>query len=170
MTVRRVAAFIAVAVLLATFAFQLPVDAAGVDSAPPGCGRLCQEGGRISFDHPTWGPSDLVVAWNPSAGLCHFVVVDAAGTERWLHQEPGCRYGARSLFPSADAAGNLFVSYTTERYDGVTILRPTAEGFDDFASLPNIEVGGPTRMRFYDSITFDTDADGDLEIVQVERP
>ena len=143
-----------------------PVEASGDDQAIPGCGHLCELGGTVTFEHPTWGPSELMVGYNRSAGGCHFAVFDAAGTERWVHRVEGCPFGAFPVSPSPDSAGNMFLTYTTMRYPGVTVLRPMIDGLDDFGSLERPDV----VARFFDSTTFDVDGDGHLEIVKLSRP
>ena len=67
---------------------------------------------------------------------CGFAVVDAAGTTRWERSGSGCGIGMSAFVPAPDSIGNLLVQYSTVRYPGVTALRPTADGMNDFGSLP----------------------------------
>ena len=73
--------------------------------------------------------------------------------------------------PAPDASGNLLVQYSTARYPGVTALRPTADGMNDFGSLPGDGADdAQPRNRFGDSVAYDVDEDGIFEIVSIMRP
>jgi hypothetical protein len=61
-----------------------------------------------------------------------------------------------------DRAGNIFINYDPGRYNGVIVLRPDAEGFIDFDSLPTVD---NYAGMFYWAEAQDVDDDGVLEIV-----
>jgi len=157
---------VAVAVALALGVFAIPSASTAMGGGPGlPCGHLCEEGGRIRFEHPTWGPSELIVAFNRSAASCDFFVVDRAGTYRWEYRSQNdlaCSV-AYPAIATPDAAGNLLIGYSSGRYPGVTVLRPVADGMDDLGTLPD-------TPRFGDSGTLDVDGDGAYEIVSILRP
>lgn len=127
----------------------------------------------MSFDHPTWGTSTLIVeGTSGEPGTCFFTVVDEANVPRWEHSGRGCLYGIGSVFvPAPDQAGNIFVRYGTGRYPGVAVLRPTAEGMNDFGTLPSDPSDrNAAGYRFGDSVAYDIDDDGTFEIISLERP
>ena len=137
------------------------------------CGVPCDEIGRVSFEHPTWGASTLIVEGTTGEpGICFFSVVDAANTPRWERSGVGCPYGIGSVFaPAPDQAGNILIQYGTGRYPGVAVLRPTTDGMNDFGSLPG-DGSEPNsdNHRFGDSVAYDVNDDGTFEIVSLVRP
>jgi hypothetical protein len=116
----------------------------------------------ITFMHPSWGIVRLVTALDTSPGTGSLTAVDAAGVSRWSWStqlayliEP---YGAKGgSGGSIDARGHLFIRWNPGRYDGVIVLNPTVDGFEDFGSLPN---DTQTTGRFYPAETGDVNGDG----------
>ncbi len=141
-----------------------------------GCpGTRCLVTGRIEFDHPTWGHSALVTLVERDADCgSRLAVIDQYGRARW--QSPagdGCFLDAAPPFvdgvpalPSVDGAGHLFLRYNPGRYDGVIVLKPIPDGFDDFNSLPTAITSGAYNARFYNAYVNDADHDGVFEIVE----
>lgn len=147
-------------------------ERAAVRAAGCVAGEGCVEFGRVSFEHPTWGRVDLVlgvVGDTPNAE-CAFSIVDGQQSVRWEGGGPGCAYGAHVVGSAPDADGNLFVEYSTERYSGVTALRPAGDGMDDFGTLPYSGTSDGNSGRFGDSSVADVEGDGHYEIVSVLRP
>ena len=137
---------------------------------PAVCGEPCAQFGTVSFEHPTWGTSKLIVEGAADGlGICFFTVVDAAGTPRWEKTGVACTNGNGSVFtPAPDKAGNILIQYGTMRYSGVTVLRPVTDGIDDFGSLPSDGSDPNTDTdRFANSVAYDVDGDGTFEIVSV---
>ena len=155
----------AMGVALAAWVCPAPAAAGADDQAIPGCGHLCELGGTITFTHPSWGPSELMIGVNHGTESCYYAAFDQQDVQRWLHHEPGCLGGARPLVPMPDIAGNMFVFDLSGHAGAVTVLRATEHGMADLGSLTQSD----GSLRFYDSQIFDVDDDGDFEIIQVER-
>jgi len=132
-------------------------DAVGVSSSEfaglVGCGVGCSVTGVIEFDHPTWGPSYLVTT-EPAGtanGDVSITALDAQGTTRWRYDNTtfyamspvGVQDSYSGIGPkvdhAVDANGHLFVNYNPGRYNGVIVLEPTADGFEDFDTLPPVD-------------------------------
>jgi hypothetical protein len=165
----------ALAAAAAMLSSASPVPAAASSAAAVGeplCGDGCTELDRLAFDHPTWGPSELVVSsmGELDAGSCRFAVVDQHGAVQWERGGAGCDFGGSIFRPAPDAHGNLFIEYSTLRYPGITVLRPVADGMSDFGSLPPSDTSDGNSGRFVDSQLFDVDGDGKYEIVSLIRP
>jgi len=144
----------------------------------PGGGKVGdvpgEETGRVSFDHPTWGSVTLVTSFEAGAseysGTGHINVFDESGAVVWSYDTAGPDpasaipwYQMGLNDPAVDDTGNIFVVWNPGRYDGVTVLRPTDDGFEDFDTLPD---PGDYNGRFYYAAVDDTDGDGTFEIVQ----
>jgi hypothetical protein len=139
----------------------------------------CEVTGRIEFDHPTWGHSVLVTLVK-NDGLCssRLAAIDQYGQARWqLPAGNGCfldtAFSAPDEsgqdLPSVDAVGHLFVRYNPGRYDGVIVLAPTPDGFDDFNSVPTGIASGSYSARFYNAYIDDTDSDDVFEIIESQN-
>ncbi len=114
------------------------------------CSPGCTATGTIAFDHPTWGPSYLVTTEPASGSLGEATItaLDARGEVRWSYRHtsmyamspvgvPDSYSGVDPLVDRAvDANGHLFVLYNPGRYNGIIVLAPTQDGFEDFGSLP----------------------------------
>ena len=129
----------------------------------------CAVTGRIDFVHPAWGPSVLVTTHTldrryESNDINRIVVIDNRRQLRW--QYPLGVGASDTLAPwpgrARDRAGHLFVKYNPGRYDGVIVLEPTRDGFEDFGSLPQVD---GYEGRFYYAEVLDGDGDGTAEIV-----
>lgn len=115
-----------------------------------GCGSDCTVTGTIEFDHPSWGLSYLVTteAADGSGGEATITALDARGEVRWSYRNtsmyamspvgtPDSYSGIDPLVDRAvDANGHLFVLYNPGRYNGIIVLAPTQDGFEDFGTLP----------------------------------
>lgn len=135
----------------------------------------------VRFSHPTWGPVRLVTR-QPSddlilsegegsrSGEISMTIFDANGKELWSASAPGgyllypagVEGGEQSDVDSpVDAQGNIFLNYFVGQASGITVLRPTADGMDDFGSLPD------GSLRFAGSFgarVEDVEGDGTFEI------
>ena len=130
-----------------------------------GCEVDCKVTGTIEFDHPSWGPSTLVTT-GPT-GVCGDVTINVLDDDeqiRWDYEEIGNCFtymqpvGAFATAPepnhAEDTNSHLFVDYSAGRSNGVIILEPTAEGFEDFDTLPS------TGGAFFDAKVVDETSDG----------
>lgn len=145
---------------------------AGDTNLPPadladlvGCAVDCEVTGTIEFDHPAWGPSTLVTtAPLDTCGDVTVNVLDNEGETRWTYEEIGNCFsflgpvgaGRSEGEPDhpQDANGHLFVNYNAGRSNGLIILEPTADGFEDFDTLPS------TGGVFCDAKVVDETSDG----------
>ena len=121
----------------------------------------------VTIMHPLWGATRLVASLPISSGPGSIIAYDMDGAVLWSWYsefqytlEP---WGTTLGTPSVDAAGHIFFRFNPGRYDGVIILSPTSDGFDDFGSLPAAD--GSTEGRFYSADVVDDDADGIYEVV-----
>lgn len=121
----------------------------------------------VTIMHPVWGATRLVTSLPVSSGPGSIIAYDMDGAILWSWYsefqytlEP---WGTTSGTPSVDAAGHVFFRFNPGRYDGVIILVPTSDGFDDFGSLPAAD--GSTEGRFYSADVVDDNGDGIYEVV-----
>lgn len=117
--------------------------------------------------HPSWGVVRLRTALDASPGRASLTAIDSAGVSRWSWSTPLAYliepYGAKDgEGESFDARGHLFIRWNPGRYDGVIVLSPTADGFEDFGSLPH---GADTTGRFYPAESADVNNDGARDII-----
>lgn len=127
------------------------------------CITACVITGRISFQHPTWGASSLIttLSLDQSNQETHIVVTDGTNNIRWRYDNPALNDQLVPVSDTPDKAGNLFILYNPGRYDGIAVLRPTKNGFDNFETLPKPD---DYNARFYYAKIVDTNSDGVLEI------
>jgi hypothetical protein len=103
------------------------------------------------------GDADYTVA-DPES---HLVAVDLQGRIRWRHDGgPWPVFAPAS--PRTDTLGHIFLTYNPGRYDGIVVLHPVANGFEDFGTLALAEDRATTR--FYSSSLHDDNGDGIEEI------
>lgn len=110
------------------------------------CGPSCSVSGVASVEHPTWGQIRVVTMLTER-------VLEGTGTIAAVNDDEVVLWSVQTsemltMSPAAtdqDATGNVFINYDPGRYNGVIVLRPTAEGFDDLQTLPGEQPGG----RFY---------------------
>ncbi|HEV2782394.1 MAG TPA: hypothetical protein VGX25_23625 [Actinophytocola sp.] len=126
------------------------------------CSAPCVITGKVSFAHPIWGSSTLLTALTLELGppVAHIVVLDPTHQVRWSYSADWLDIGLS--YPHSDKSGNLFIEFNPGRYDGVVVLRPVADGFEDFSTLPDPEVNDPGR--FYGARLIDTDQRGNFLI------
>lgn len=138
-----------------------PVELGPAEAASAvGCSSPCTVTGVVAFEHPTWGPSSLVTS-GVEAGDYELDVVDADGAVVWSHQFGTNWYELAPNDPAVDDTGHLFVDFNPGRYNGIIILSPVEDGFEDFATLPAY---GDYNTRFYYADAVDVDGDGMLEV------
>jgi hypothetical protein len=119
--------------------------------------------GTVVFQHPTWGWVRLVVAHMDSPASSRIAVINGAGSALWQRSWTWPEIALNS--PATDRTGNLFVTFNPGRYDGVIVLRPVADGFEDFGTLPPPDRYAGSRFGYY-AATTDLDGDGVLEVRQ----
>lgn len=127
-----------------------------------GCQTACEITGKVNFTHPSWGPSLLLTTLSTDENSldAHIFVLDAQGNLRWQHWG-GPWYELATNAPAQDKTGHIFINYNPGRLNGVIILSPVANGFADFASLPE---PGDYQSRFYSASVADTNHDGTFEV------
>ena len=126
------------------------------------CTRPCIITGRVAFQHPTWGSSNLLttVALDVTTWEAHIIVVDSSNKIQWRYDTSEWT----ELSPANDTpdkSGNIFITYNPGRYDGIVALQPSAGGFNHFGTLPENTYFG----RFYGATIADVDSDGTFEVV-----
>ena len=126
------------------------------------CTRPCIITGRVAFQHPTWGSSNLLttVALDVTTWEAHIIVVDSSNKIQWRYDTSEWT----ELSPANDTpdkSGNIFITYNPGRYDGIVVLQPSAGGFNHFETLPENTYFG----RFYGATIADVDSDGTFEVV-----
>lgn len=124
----------------------------------------------FAFDHPSWGRTRVVVHGRPevsSPGPVSIEMFDAKGQQRWSWSNTFMYYrlepaGTGGLGddptmagrPAVDDVGHLFFNWDPGRYNGVTVLAPTADGFESFGTLPAED---DYASRFYSASVVDND-------------
>jgi hypothetical protein len=129
------------------------------------CASACVITGSIPFQHPTWGASTLLttLSLDTSRQESHLIVTDGANNIQFRYDNQEFKDKLTPANDGVDKAGNLFIVFNPGRYDGVVVLRPTRNGFDNFGTLPN---PGDYNSRFYSARIVDTNGDGVFEIQQ----
>lgn len=127
------------------------------------CAVPCSITGRVAFEHPTWGASRLltVVALDAADWEAHMLAVDSDSNIRWRYDTDEWA----ELAPANDTpgkSGNIFITYNPGRYDGIVVLQPSTEGFNDFDTLPENDY---FAGRFYGASIADVNSDGVFEVV-----
>lgn len=122
------------------------------------------------FDHPSWGRSRLITDESDDY-RSWITVVDEGGVVRYSEtaevyllrpagtSEPGDWLSHPPVSSPIDAVGNIFIDWNPGRYNGVTVLRPTPGGFEDFGTSPMGQ-----DNDFYYAYVVDVDNDGIFEI------
>lgn len=119
--------------------------------------------GEVTFSHPTWGDTTLITSHVGATNESWMTAFDSAGQTRWSRHWDWPRIGLND--PATDSTGHLFVTFNPGRYDGVIVLAPSTDGFDDFGTLP--KPGEFQGEEFgYDAEASDEDGDGVFEVVQ----
>lgn len=136
---------------------------------------------EVSFTHPSWGEVRLVVEGPASPpGPATVTVYDLAGTVRWTYENESLYSldlaGTGQYLPEyieadpvdgpVDDTGHIFLTFNPGRYDGVIVLSPVDDGFEDFATLPPSD-GYDTR--FYNAYAIDVNGDGVYEVESFEN-
>jgi hypothetical protein len=71
--------------------------------------------------------------------------------------------------PATDATGNTFVTYNPGRYDGVLVLVPNADGFEDIGWSDTTEHYSGGRFAYYHARLAGPGEDGRYTIVRSEN-
>lgn len=124
-----------------------PVTAQPQETLSDLCGPTCSVSGVAFVEHPTWGQIRVVTMLTEGviSGTGTIAAVDVNDEVVLWSAKTGEMHTLAPAEPSQDTTGNVFIYYDPGRYNGVIVLRPTAEGFDDLQTLPGENPGG----RFY---------------------
>lgn len=121
--------------------------------------------GTFTIDHPAWGRTTLVTCGVPDfTGFVEsgVLAVDSLGGV-WWSVDAGMNYVFNFFETATDASGNIFIDYNPGRYDGVMILRPTA---DSIQVLAGGYMDQQASQNFYAAFLVGPGADGLYEISQ----
>ncbi len=143
--------------------------------AAVGCQAQCVHT-EVEIEHPTWG-AVTVLTYLREDGTGGIAAVDIVGNVRWEapvgpdsaldrlgfagDYQPTYPDTPRGVSGPIDALGHIFIDYNPGRFNGVVVLQPTADGFDDFGSLAFF--ADSTGGFYYAEVT-DTQSDGTYEI------
>ncbi|MCO8127494.1 hypothetical protein NHL50_09770 [Acidimicrobiia bacterium EGI L10123] len=143
------------------------------------CQGPCTVSGRVTIDHPRWGPTHLITIGPDGLGnFCAdriLFAVDDRGEVVWDSgaNTSGCPWYAMApagqgdhgsdVARPVDAAGRIFFDWDPGRYNGVAVLAVTDDGFEDYGTLPSPDY---TASSHYYAYTVDVDGDGTYEIEQ----
>lgn len=129
---------------------------------------------QLTYQHPTLGSMTITIsdAGFDSVGFrapSVIATVTATGQQvyRWQGLEEYETFGFVGTDPRAevsspiDARNHVFFVWNPGRFDGVSFLAPTDDGFTDGGTLADGSASG-----FYDATTVDVDADGTYELNQ----
>lgn len=132
--------------------------AAGACTAP------CTITGTVPFTDPVDGPSTFVTILNSidSDGSGDgFLASVSNGRVTWYLQLPSQSYETLAPAPvSIDKTGHIFINFNPGRYNGVIVLNPIGNSFNDYGSLPSQDGLG----RFYSGDAVDPTHSGINEI------
>lgn len=137
--------------------FNNPVDCPG--SARPSTVGI--QTGKVAFRHPRWGDVTFVTTKEPSQGPGHLYTLDQSSNIVWDYELGGAQELLELNSPSPDRLGHIFINFNPGRYNGVIVLKPTVESYEDFRSLPPTD---DYASRFYGGTAVDHNGDGVLEI------
>jgi D-methionine transport system ATP-binding protein len=133
------------------------------------CAAPCTITGRVPFVDPVGGPSTLVTVLDSSKGPYGenpgnaYIAAVSRGQVTWKYQLPGSVWWqVAPVSRPIDNTGHIFINYNPGRYNGVIILDPTGDGFDDYGSLPPGQ--DPIGWRFYSAAAVDPSHSGTYEI------
>lgn len=134
------------AVLISMTSRKSPTPSPSQDRPCPNCNVTA----TLSFNHPTWGPVKLETYSEkplPSTARSGYRVVSQSDG-RVLFDKPIDDMLYNLSIEPRTADGFIFITYNPGRYNGVIVLRPTKDGFEDFGtdSYPD-NYGG----RFYNA-------------------
>jgi peptidoglycan hydrolase-like protein with peptidoglycan-binding domain len=128
----------------------------------------------VDYNHPTLGQLTIrLTGDDPDDDSYQRVqpsidIVDAAGAVVWQWTADAAAYESVAPAGSGDWArvatavdqlGHFFFNWNPGRYNGVSVLVPTAAGFDDLGTLPFDLYG-----TFYSAEVLDVEGDGIFEI------
>ena len=100
---------------------------------PPSPGCPSEVKAQQDIHHPTLGTVRLFLLMDPSPGPHRDCVSAIASNGKALTPIQIDVAGNSLAFanPVTDATGNAFITYNPGRYDGILVLVPTADGFED---------------------------------------
>jgi Ca-activated chloride channel family protein len=154
-----------------------PKPPLSLPAAPPqsgSCPGMIKD--HSDIDHPTLGPVRIFLLWNaPSDGPADGCIVGVAASGKVITPIPVSVY-ADSPYqknfafadPATDATGNTFITYNPGRYDGVFVLVPSADGFEDMG-WDKEDVFYTGRRAYYYAELEGPGSDGKYAIAQSEN-
>lgn len=108
-------------------------------------GSGCTAGGEATIEHPTWGQIRIVTFTGADLSQPSVIAaVDDADKVLWSAEIAGLTL-LKPAPNAQDSTGNVFLNSNAGRYNGVIVLKPIAEGFDDLGSIPT----GDDQGRFF---------------------
>lgn len=110
------------------------------------CESSCAVTGQAPIEHPAWGQVRIVTLLpeQVNSGPGYIAAVDDADRILWS-AETDRMYELKPAATAQDATGNVFLNFNPGRYNGVIVLKPTEQGFDDLDTLPS----DTYQKRFY---------------------
>ena len=149
-------------------------DGIFVDALVPidGGGSAEEPAGSILYQHPQLGGVTITIDQESESEYATWptvrAVVDATGETvfEWASTERYESFGFADTFSgnfdaTVDDRGHVFFGWNPGRFDGISYLTPTANGFDARGTLTDDFYGG-----HYYAYTVDPDGDGRFEIEQ----
>lgn len=133
------------------------------------CASPCTITGSVPLNHPAFGHVTLYTLQpnNPPAEATA-VLVDQSGRIRWAlpgNAEERTQYEFALAKPATDASGLYFINYNPGRYNGLTVLRPSATGMDVIAGWYNNPMGQDLYYARLDGIG----SDGKYTVIKSEN-
>ena len=119
---------------------------------------------QADVPHPSLGTVRLFLALTPKNGPTTACVIAAADKGKLIAAIPVDVLGHSFSFasPVSDSTGNAFVKYNPGRYDGVLVLVPTDNGYEDIGWDPNVHYAG--KRAYYNGELAGPGANGQYTI------
>ena len=145
-------------------------------SPPPGTITASDDGAySLAYEHPSLGPLTIVVEGAAVSATALRVTPTVTATLNssgevifeWTAVDEYETFGFVGLFSDdtvsspIDARNHVFFEWNPGRFNGISVLVPTATGFDDLGTFSNEPYGG-----YYYAYVVDVDADGSYEVDQ----
>lgn len=143
-----------------------PVTQGLPTAPPPSAGCPSDVKAQQDIHHPALGTVRLFLLMNPNPGPQQDCVSAVASNGKVLTPVPIDVNGKLAFAnPVTDSTGNAFITYNPGRYDGVLVLVPTADGFEDIGwDSRNTHYSG--KRAYYDAKLTGPGPDGRYTITQ----
>jgi hypothetical protein len=114
-----------------------PAPVALPNEPPPNSGCQGNVIDHSDLEHPTLGTVRVFLLRDSSAGAgCVLPVTESGRVLPAIPIDDRGKLGFAN--PGVDATGNVFITYNPGRYDGVLVLIPDAQGFEDIGWDPDM--------------------------------